>query len=103
MSDFSQQQAVYDHFTDAANQISNQLEVSRGNSEKKAGLWEWSGWGAAIVGFIIIIIGLIIVFLRKDNAGWFATLVRLVPEAVSALFFVQSNLANQRVDKIQAN
>ena len=62
--------------------------------------WYRSSLIAAGVGFFLIIVAIVASIFGQMAGGAISGLAGLVSEAVAAIFFHQSNAANERVDRI---
>src|SRR6202040_2021531 len=73
----------------------NQIQIQCTNQAK---YWYMGALIAAIISFLIIIIGALIVLYSGDNAGILTSIASIIPGAASALFFLQAKDANKRLD-----
>jgi hypothetical protein len=81
--------------------ITKQLEIGYSHAREQAYIWFRFSIIAAVIGALLIAGGVIALFFGKTTEGMITAICSLIPNAIAALFFVQSKASNERVDAIQ--
>lgn len=81
--------------------VLDQLQTIYGETRQQSQGWFRLSLIAAGIGFTLIGVGVIAVFIGQLTAGIVTAISSIIPNAAAALFFVQSKTANDRVDAIQ--
>src|SRR6266849_2290300 len=92
--------AAYERIANAANATRKQLEQIYEQGREQAKQWSLFSLIAAILGFLVILGGIIAVLTINTAVGVIISIAGLIPEAAAALFFQQARDANKRVDSI---
>jgi hypothetical protein len=96
-----EQFAAYTRLANAADATRSQLTHLYEESYSQAKLWSRLSMGAALVGFLIVIIGVLAAFQGYIAVGLITTISSIIPEASAALFFLQAKDANKSVETIR--
>jgi len=101
--DFVPYDIAYERIVGSTASVTTQLELN--NSQIRGQSQGWYQWSiiAAVLGFLLFIIGVVAIIFGKTTAGIITTIAGIIPEVVAGLFFRQSKQANERVDTIQKN
>ncbi len=95
-----QEDVFYDHIVTANNVAQGQLDQIVEQCRKEARQWFQYSLLAAILGFLVILGGVIIAIVTVNvSLGFLTSLASIVPDVAALLFFRQANGANERVDK----
>jgi hypothetical protein len=94
-------QAAYESIAAAANATRQQLTQIYDQSRQQAADWTRSSLGAAALGFLFVLGGLVALLLGNTTVGLVTTASSLIPDVAAALFFQQAREANKRVDENQ--
>ncbi len=98
-SQFMQKDVVYDRVFSANNATQKQLDQIVEQCSKQAKQWFRYSLLAAILGFVVILGGVILAILTVNvSLGFLTSLASIVPNVASLLFFRQANNANKRLD-----
>lgn len=92
--------AAYDRIASDANATRRQLEQFNEQARGQAKQWSQFSLIAAILGFLVILGGIIAVLTLNTTAGLITSVAGLIPEVAAALFFQQAKDANARIDNI---
>src|SRR5215472_4389470 len=92
--------AAYERIASAANATRQQLERIYEQGREQAKQWSLFSLIAAILGFLVIIGGILAVLTVNTAVGLITSIAGLIPEVAAALFFQQARDANKRVDSI---
>ncbi len=92
--------AAYERIANAANATRKQLEQIYEQGREQAKQWSLFSLIAAILGFLVILGGIIAVLTINTAVGLITSAAGLIPEVAAALFFQQARDANKRVDSI---
>ena len=92
--------AAYDRIANAANATRTQLERIYEQGREQAKQWSLFSLIAAIVGFLVMLAGIIAVLMINTTVGLVTSAAGFIPAVVAALFFQQARDANKRVDSI---
>jgi hypothetical protein len=93
---------TFQKISETARFVTKQLEASYAQAREQAYTWFRFSIIAAGVGFLLIVIGVIVLMLGRTTEGIITTVSSIVPNVIAALFFVQSKASNERVDAIQS-
>jgi len=93
--------AAFKQVAGAASFVLNELETNQKFTRDQAQWWFHFSLIAAAIGFVLICAGIVAVIWGYVAAGAMTAISSILPSAASALFFVQSKTANERVDVIQ--
>ena len=85
------------------NNIERVLELNHTQAREQAQRWFQASLIVAIVGIILVGIGVVTLMRGNTSTGIVSTISSVITEAIAALFFVQSRKANDRVDGITAD
>jgi hypothetical protein len=96
-----EQFAAYTRLANAADATRSQLTHLYEESYSQAKLWSRLSMGAALVGFLVVIIGVLAAFQGYIAAGLITSISSIIPEASAALFFLQAKDANKSVEAIR--
>ena len=94
-------QAAYERIAAAANATRQQLTQIYEQSRQQAADWTRFSLVAAVLGFLIVLGGIVTMLLGNTTVGLVTTAVSLIPEVAAGLFFQQARGANRRVDENQ--
>ena len=94
-------QAAYERIAAAANATRQQLTQIYEQSRQQATDWTRFSLGAAVLGFLIVLGGIVTMLLGNTTVGLVTTAASLIPEVAAGLFFQQARGANRRVDENQ--
>ena len=97
------QQEAYHRIAEEADDTRRQKQQIYDQNRKLARRWAFFSLLAAILGFLIILGGILALFVGKGNAttGIITSIEVIIPEAAAALFFRQAEAAHKRVDDNQ--
>ncbi len=93
---------AFERVTNSTNFVLKQLEPNYEQVREQAQGWYRVSLVAAGIGFILVSVGVVTVIIGQNTAGVITALTGIIPEAAAALFFVQSQKANKRIDVILA-
>lgn len=91
-------QAAYERIAGAANITRQQLAQIYEQNRQQAADWTRFSLGAAVLGFLIVLGGIVAMLLGNTTVGLVTTAASLIPEVAAGLFFQQARGANRRVD-----
>ncbi len=77
-----------------------QYERDRKQAGDQSRGWYVFSLAAAFIGLALLVFAIIMVILEKTTAGVISTIAGIIPEVTAPLFFRQSKLANDRVDRL---
>ncbi|MBC8217151.1 MAG: hypothetical protein H8E73_01685 [Planctomycetes bacterium] len=89
---------AFESIVAAARITMQQLERDYEQARRQATNWTRASIIAAVVGFVIVLIGAFLSFGSNTTVGIVTSLSGIVPEVAAALFFQQTREANIRVD-----
>jgi hypothetical protein len=92
--------AAYDRIATAARTTRRQLEQIYEQGREQAKQWSLFSLIAAILGFLVILGGIIAVLTVNTAVGLITSIAGIIPEVAAGLFFQQARDANKRVDSI---
>lgn len=92
--------AAHERIAAAANATHQQLERIYEQGREQAKQWSLFSLIAAILGFLVILGGIVAVLMVSTAIGVITSVAGLIPEVAAALFFQQARDANKRVDTI---
>ncbi len=97
------QQEAYHRIAEEADDTRRQKQQIYDQNRKLARQWAFFSLLAAILGFLIILGGIVALLAGKGNAttGIITSIAGIIPEAAAALFFRQAEAAHKRVDDNQ--
>ena len=81
--------------------VTKQLELSYSQAREQAYTWFRFSIIAAVAGLLLIVVGIIVLLLGQTTEGIITAISSVVPNAIAALFFLQSKASNERVHAIQ--
>jgi hypothetical protein len=91
---------AFERIAAQAAQTSQQVKELHDQARKEASFWFWASAIAAVLGFLLVIIGIVsILFFQQSAAAVFSSVCGVLLEVVAKLFFNQSTAANKRVDE----
>lgn len=93
--------AAFERIRGASNWAQEQLQENYTQTRQQARYWFRFSLAAAVVGFVIIALGILAILLESTTVGVVSSISGLVLEAAAGLFFQQSTAANRRTDEIQ--
>ena len=94
-------QDAYERIAGAATATRQQLAQIYEQSRQQAADWTRFSLGAAALGFLLVLGGILAMLLGNTTVGLFTTAASLIPEIAAGLFFQQAREANRRVDESQ--
>lgn len=98
-SHITQENVFYDHVVTANNSNQEQLDKILKQCRDEARHWFRYSLLAAIIGFLVILIGVsLAIFTINVSLGFLTSLASIVPNVAALLFFRQANKANERLD-----
>jgi len=77
----------------------NELKEDYDNAQKQSAANYWASLGVAVVGIVIIFLGMALVLGNQLEIGVASTVGGLVTEGISYLFFKRVDAANERMDQ----
>jgi hypothetical protein len=96
------QRTALERITNAASEDLSQLTQTYNQTRHQSEQWTRFSILAALLGFLILMGGIIAMFLGYTSAGLVTSAVGFVSEVAAGLFFRQLTKANDRVDDIRA-
>jgi hypothetical protein len=101
--DFIPFNVAYERIVGSTSFVTTQLALNnRITRDQSKGWYKWS-LVAAILGFILFLVAIVIFILGQTTNGTVTAIAGLIPEFIAGLFYAQSRSANNRVDAIQKN
>lgn len=94
-------QVAYERIAGAASITRQQLTQIYEQNRQQAADWTRFSLGAAVLGFLIVLGGIVAMLLSNVAIGLVTTAASLIPEIAAGLFFKQAREANRRVDENQ--
>jgi hypothetical protein len=94
-------EAAYERITSAANTTRQQLAQIYEQNRQQAADWTRFSLVAALLGFLIVLGGIVAMLLGNIAVGLVTAAASLIPEIAAGLFFQQAREANRRVDENQ--
>jgi hypothetical protein len=97
------QQEAYQRLAEEADDVRRQKQQIYDQNCKLAKQWAFFSLFAGILGFLIILGGIVALLVGKGNAttGIITSIAGIIPEAAAALFFRQAEAAHKRVNENQ--
>jgi TRADD-N domain-containing protein len=93
--------AAFERIAGSTAFVLNQLELNYSLTRDQARGWYRSSLISAGVGFLLIAGGVIMVLAGQVTGGVITSASGLIPNVAAALFFKQSQAANERLDAVQ--
>jgi hypothetical protein len=93
--------AAYERIVAAADSTRKQIESIYDQTRNQADQWSRLSLIAAVLGFLIVVGGIVAMFIGNTPAGIITAAAGVIPEVAAALFFQQMGEANNRVDAIR--
>jgi hypothetical protein len=94
---------AYDRIVGSTTSTLGQLELNYKQTREQAQSWTRISLIAAGTGFVLIGIGVVVAIFGFTTAGIITAISSIIPNAIAALFFMQSRKADARVDAITSN
>jgi hypothetical protein len=96
--------AAFQRIESAAAQTSRQIQELYAEAKRQATTWFWASVAAAVLGFALVGIGFVAIWLYQQGiAAVFSATCGVFLEVIAGLFFSQSKEANKRVDEYRTD
>lgn len=89
---------TFERITAATRMTIRQLELDYEQARQQATNWSRISISAAGAGFVIVLVGIVLLLLGYTTVGILTSISSIVPEIAAALFFQQTKQANTRID-----
>ena len=92
--------SAFDRIAAEAIQTSRQVKELHDQAKKEAIIWFWTSAAAAVLGFMLVVIGIVaVLFFQQSMAAVLSGVCGVLLEVIAKLFINQHTAANKRVDE----